>query len=276
MDSNTKIPAAWEKSAHESWLRGHRKDAIQKTIDALNRYPLKKPRDLILQLVYYLFLIKDYRSCCVALEQNLKYHVDDIEILQNLAVSYGRCGQYKESVLYGEKVVALDPNNFAAWDGLASSYYRTHQFQKSSQAGTKSLSLKDIKFGNLDQSWSLPSGSPSDYCHGKLNVISFSLWGHQQRYLLGALRNLLLSHDIYPGWQLWFYVDQSVPSDFLALIQQLGGKYILQPNHQNLKQKLCWRFKVANAPEVGYFLVRDVDSVISVREYNAVQQVAQI
>ncbi|MGO2504311.1 MAG: hypothetical protein ACTH7C_14355, partial [Cobetia marina] len=39
----------------------------------------------------------------------------------------------------------------------------------------------------------------------------------------------------------------------------------------SLRQRLCWRFAVADDPGVGYFLVRDCDSVISLREVRAVQ-----
>ena len=46
----------------------------------------------------------------------------------------------------------------------------------------------------------------------------------------------------------------------------------MTPQERCNEKKLCWRFKVANSQEVGYFLVRDIDSVISVREFNAVQE----
>ena len=44
------------------------------------------------------------------------------------------------------------------------------------------------------------------------------------------------------------------------------------PAGQSLRQKLCWRFQVANDPGVGRFLVRDCDSVVNQREVAAVQQ----
>jgi hypothetical protein len=103
-------------------------------------------------------------------------------------------------------------------------------------------------------------------------VIAFSLWGNEKRYIFGALRNLLLAPDLYPDWELWFYTDSSVSPGFRDLIVQLSGKVILQEENQNQKEKLCWRLAVANDDSVGYFLVRDVDSVFSVRECNAVQE----
>ena len=38
-----------------------------------------------------------------------------------------------------------------------------------------------------------------------------------------------------------------------------------------MREKLCWRFQVANDAGVGYFLVRDVDAVIDQREAQAVE-----
>ncbi len=47
---------------------------------------------------------------------------------------------------------------------------------------------------------------------------------------------------------------------------------LLQADGQSYREKLCWRFQVANHKDIGYFLVRDVDSVFSIREVNAVEE----
>ncbi len=46
----------------------------------------------------------------------------------------------------------------------------------------------------------------------------------------------------------------------------------MQPDGQSLRQRLCWRFLVANDPGVGRFLVRDADSVLNLRERLAVDE----
>jgi tetratricopeptide (TPR) repeat protein len=51
-----------------------------------------------------------------------------------------------------------------------------------------------------------------------------------------------------------------------------AGEVALQPEEQSLRQKPCWRFQVANDPEVGRFAVRDCDSVVSLRERHAVEE----
>ena len=266
------VPKSWDSPSHELWVAGEKREAIQSMVDVLNQASTNKNKEYFLQLAYYLFLISDFKSCYTVLEQCLKAYPKDIEVLQNIAVALGKTGQYTEAIAYAKQVVELDPDNFLVWDTLASNYYRIGQYDLSAQAGTTSLTLKDKKYGAPDPNWTVPNSNPQAYAAGKQNVISFALWGDNPRYLYGALRNVLLAPDLYPNWQVWFYVDSSVPQTFRAQLEQLGGKVLLQSDGQSLRQKLCWRFKVANAAGVGYFLVRDIDSVISVRECNAVQQ----
>ena len=103
-------------------------------------------------------------------------------------------------------------------------------------------------------------------------MIAFSIWGSNPRYLRGALRNALLIPDLYPGWQARFHLDTTVPLEFKELLQSLGAEVRLMHAGQTMRQKLCWRFQVANDPAVGRFLVRDCDSVVNQREVAAVQQ----
>ncbi|MEM9534578.1 MAG: tetratricopeptide repeat protein [Cyanobacteria bacterium P01_E01_bin.45] len=272
MSRQTTIPKLWNRSAHELWLSGEQHNAIQTAVAALNQHALPKPRDLILQLAYYLFSVGDFRAFATILEVGLKSHPDDVEILQNLAVAWGRLNNYDKTIQYARQAIDRNPDNYLAWDCLASAYHNIRQYREAAEAGTNSLIQKDKQYGSVDSNWALPDGSPQAYAEGKVRAIAFSLWGNNRRYLYGALRNILLAPDIYPGWELWFYVDSSVPLAFRNLLAELGGKVLLQPDGQSLRQKLCWRFKVADADTVGYFLVRDIDSVINVREYLAVQE----
>jgi len=106
---------------------------------------------------------------------------------------------------------------------------------------------------------------------GKQDVIAFSLWGSAPRYLRGMLRNLLLAHDMMPGWIVRIYTDTSLDAEFVGLVQSLGAQVVMQPSGAPTRVRLCWRFQVANDPAVRRFLVRDADATISVREAMAVQ-----
>ena len=54
-------------------------------------------------------------------------------------------------------------------------------------------------------------------------VVSFSLWGHDPKYTVGALKNAELAEKIYPDWKCYFFVANSVPSNIIE-------KLILFPN----------------------------------------------
>lgn len=267
-----KVPTGWDKTSHSLWLNNNKIDAIQAIVKKMNEYGVKKPKYIFEQLSYYLFLINDYKGGSTILEQALIQYPNDIQMMKNLGVFYSRLGDYKKAVLFSNKVIDLDPADYVVFDTLAKAYYKLGDFSMASQSGNSSLALKDKKHTNNKISSNFTHKQASSFIGEKKKVISFSLWGDNKRYLYGALRNLLLSHDIYPDWELWFYIDNSVPKDFIKIIEELSGVIHLQPNNQTLKEKLCWRFKVANNKKVGYFLIRDIDSVISVREFNAVQE----
>ncbi len=265
------IPQNWNKKAHEFWLKNDRNNALQFLLKDLNQYPDKKPKGLILQFTYYLFHIKDFNTAMLMLKSCLEYYSEDIEIIKNLAVISSYAGQHKDAIFYAKKSIQLDPNTITPHDTLATSYHHLKKYDEASAAGTASLTLKDKHYGRL-QPLKLPQEKPSLFAADKKRVISYSLWGNSPRYLRGALRNLLLAPDLYPGWELWFWLDDTVPTEFQELIIKLGGHIKKQSAEKSLFHKLSWRFYISDCPDVGYFLVRDADSVLSIREVRAVDE----
>jgi len=267
----SQLPPQWNPVAQTAWEENRRNDAIQTLVGELNAHPTEKPEPLILQLAYYLFLIGDYRSAATVLETRAAL-TKNAAIVLNLAVCYLRQRRYADAVNMAQRTLTLQPEDIVAHDTLASALFNLGDLAGASAAGTQALQLKNAASRPPPKDWQLPAAAPTEHPGGKSRVIAFSLWGRQVRYLRGGLRNLLLAPDLYPGWRLRFYHDTSVPAEFIALIGELGGEAILQPDGQPLRQKLCWRFQVANDPAVGRFLVRDVDSVFSLREANAVAE----
>ena len=41
-----------------------------------------------------------------------------------------------------------------------------------------------------------------------VKVISFSLWGNQTKYTIGAIRNAELVRELYPNFECWFYIHK--------------------------------------------------------------------
>lgn len=266
----------WQVDAHQLWLQGHQQAAINLLLQRINVSPAAIPKPLGLQLVYYVFLLGDLLGAESFLKRLLQIHPDDPEILANLAVAISRqTGRASEALPLYRRLTTLDPDLINAWDGLAHVLSSSGQLQEARQAGERSLSLKTAAARPLPD-WSPPAITAQQFLQrsaqsSRRNIISFSIWGSNPRYLRGALRNALLIPDLYPGWRARFHLDDSVPDDFVALLQSLGSELRLMPSGQSQRQKLCWRFLVANDPEIGRFLVRDCDSVVNQREVRAVQ-----
>ncbi len=93
------------------------------------------------------------------------------------------------------------------------------------------------------------------------NIISYSLYGANARYLDGAIRNAIVVRHLYPGWTARFYVDETVPeaAQLRSVPSLPAGRF-----------GLCWRFLVEDDPEVDLYLVRDADSVPNIKERIAV------
>eukprot|EP00956_Cyclotella_meneghiniana_P035314 scaffold113715_cov20-Cyclotella_meneghiniana.AAC.1 len=103
------------------------------------------------------------------------------------------------------------------------------------------------------------------------NVVSFSLYGNKDRYTGGAAVNARLAQDIYPGWQVRFYHDNSVPEVVLAEIASMPNvKLVNISSSIPSSDPRTWRFLVALDPEVNVYIIRDIDSRLNLREKAAV------
>ncbi|HVZ42242.1 MAG TPA: tetratricopeptide repeat protein [Ramlibacter sp.] len=262
----------WNQRAQAQWMRGERQAAIDSVLAVINQYQRPKPLKLVLQLAYYVFLCGDPRGAAVFLEDTRRDYPDDADLLLNLSVCLSRSGQYEPAVARMRECLRSRPDDPVAYDGLAASLYQLGRHEEAAQAGTRALVLKDSAIAPPPPDWRLPAASPRQWpgLAGKRDVVSFSLWGRKQRYLRGALENALAAPTLYPGWTFVFFVDESVPEETRQTLSRLGAELRQQPADQPMRDRLAWRFQVANEPDVGRFLVRDVDSVVSERERSAV------
>ena len=95
-------------------------------------------------------------------------------------------------------------------------------------------------------------------------VISFSVWGTDPDYLVGARRNAEMAPKVYPGWETWFYVEKGTEVDLEAADRIIY--YDKEPGSDGMFQ----RFRPMTEPEVDVFVSRDCDSRLSDRELQAV------
>ena len=102
-------------------------------------------------------------------------------------------------------------------------------------------------------------------------AISFSLYGSDLRYLIGAIKNSILACDIYPDFEIRFYIGASVPlwvRQTLALNPQVR---IIEMDKPENFTAMLWRFLVFSDQSIDMAHVRDVDSRFTYREADAVK-----
>ena len=113
-------------------------------------------------------------------------------------------------------------------------------------------------------------------------VVSFSLWCQENKlnpknqsqnknmYINGAYENLKLKNKYYKDWIFRFYVDNTVSDEVKDNIIQLGGE--IKDMTGITIPGMYWRFLPIQDNDVDLFIVRDIDSRISLREEQAVNQ----
>lgn len=103
-------------------------------------------------------------------------------------------------------------------------------------------------------------------------IISFSLWGQNSKYTIGAIKNADLSAKIYPGWICRFYYFQCVPFPIInELSKRENVELVFIPGFGDWKG-LFERFTAIDDKEVSIMIVRDTDSRLNEREKLAVDE----
>lgn len=197
---------------------------------------------------------------------------EEVEPFENAGVILRQLGRREEALEMLEKAHAMAPRRANICDALAHGYYNVGDTANGQKFGRLSLELKDREAEARSLPFSLPEGAPPPFSGGKekRNIISFSLWGDDPRYLRGAIRNAQAAIDIYPGWTVRFYCDDSVPAEVIESLRALRAEVRMRPRPDTFFDGLLWRFEVVNDPEVERYLVRDCDSVVNVKERVAV------
>ena len=99
-----------------------------------------------------------------------------------------------------------------------------------------------------------------------MDIISFSLYGKDTRYTDNAIINADLMAKIYPDWLMFVYYDHTVPTNIVKQLQTYKMVRLINMDKSEIKNKMLWRFLPMSDKRVNRFLVRDIDSHISIRE----------
>lgn len=101
-------------------------------------------------------------------------------------------------------------------------------------------------------------------------IISFSLWGDNPKYTIGALKNAEIAEKIYPDWICRYYIGKSTPINIIEKLINYKNTEIIILNDYGNWSGMFWRFYAAIDPQVDIMISRDCDSRLSQREKDAV------
>lgn len=107
-------------------------------------------------------------------------------------------------------------------------------------------------------------------------VISFCLWGNENRYTVGLIENLKLALFFYPEFTPYVYIHYKTATE--EYIQSIHNAHpyveIIIKNEELIRPKrfMLWRIEPLEDKTVDLFISRDTDTRIFAREVLAVRQ----
>lgn len=104
-------------------------------------------------------------------------------------------------------------------------------------------------------------------------VISFSLWGDNPTYNIGAIKNAEQAINFYPDFECWFYIHENVPKETIDILKSMSNtKIVIKRGDLNKIKPMMWRFEAIDDPDVEVMISRDTDTRFTMREQLAVNE----
>jgi len=103
-------------------------------------------------------------------------------------------------------------------------------------------------------------------------VISFSLWGEDPKYCVGAIKNAILAQEHYPGWICRYHVGSSTPKKYINELHAQPNVELVLKSEPGDWTGMFWRFEDASDLSVEAMISRDTDSRLGGREAKAVAE----
>lgn len=104
-----------------------------------------------------------------------------------------------------------------------------------------------------------------------VKVFSFTLFGSQDKYCKGLLKNIALIEEKFPGWEVWVYCGDGVPEDFYLTLSQHPCVKLIPTGVEGMENKF-YRFFAIDDPSVEVAIVRDADSRVYERDQACIQE----
>ena len=248
-------------TAHESHLAARRQSG---TADA----------ETFLFHALLLFQAGRLPDSLAAIDEGLVLFPDAPTLHENrgvLLLTIGDNGAAMQACLRALECGSQSPNTH---DCLADAAGRLGRLDLAVQYGRAALEAKDRMFAAYPVLATLPTTPPPPFnpLNPAENIIAYTLWGSSDRYFIPLMENLRLIKHLFPGWTARIHLDASVPAAQRQDLAQHGAEIIefqLPPDMPG-HRRLLWRFAVLGDPSVRRYLIRDADSLLTVKERVAV------
>jgi len=102
-------------------------------------------------------------------------------------------------------------------------------------------------------------------------VISFSLYGDNPRYCIGAVKNAILAQRYMPNWECRFYIGPGVPMPIVQMISMFENCSVADVTGFPYPQTFS-RFLALADKDVDVAICRDVDARVSARDMHAISE----
>jgi hypothetical protein len=221
--------------------------------------------DLLRLRGWYHFLRQEYDLALAAQLETFAFK-PTIEGIKNIGIIARQLRDRDHAIDFFLREEKHFSNKFEFYDVLAHNSGAFGDTAAVRKFGTRSLELKHARYGSGIERPMLPPIPPFQNDPNR-NVIAFSLFGAEPRYVQPLLVSADLRPHLYPLWTIRIYVDNSVPDDLIKVFRSKGCQVVL---HNSDLPGAFWRFMVADDEKIDRFLVRDADSILNIRERVAV------
>jgi len=185
---------------------------------------------------------------------------------QQLGFAHLRLSEYRMSKIFYEQALALEPNDFYILANLAHALYELGDKARGVEYGRRALQSKDQSVAGKGE---FKMGAENA---GRLNLISFSLYGRKPKYCETAVLNCSAAKAYLPNFTCRFYVDETVPVDVLRRLKELSAEIVFVGGRAASFPGTFWRFLALDDEGANFVLVRDADSIIEAREVHCVNE----
>jgi hypothetical protein len=258
--------------AHDSYARGDLTEAIDLQLKVLACGPPSAEDSLFLALM--LFAARDLPAGIGVLRDSLMHFPNHPALWENLGVCLLTAAQPDEAVEACRRALALGSSSPNVHDCLCDALHRIGRVAEAVEAGRAALEAKDRMFGGRTPLVRVPDTAPPPFnaANPAENVIAYSLWGNEPRYLVPLLENVRILPHLFPAWTIRVYYDASVDHEYVTDLGRRGvqSRQMILPPGQPAHRRLLWRFEAIRDPAVKRFLIRDADSLLCIKERVAV------